>query len=149
MARHLRTELVLNALDMALERRNLDAVVHHSDQGCQYTSVAFSSRCRQRGVRLSMGSVGDCYDNALEESFFATLECELLHGVVFRASHKLSGHCSSISKAGITRIGAIPGWGRSLRWSSRNIIHTPHEFPSDILSTKPDQLHSSTSSTPA
>ena len=85
MARHPRTELVLNALDMALERRNPGAVVHHSDQGCQYTSVAFSSRCRQRGVRLSMGSVGDCYDNALTESFFATLECELLQRSCFQS----------------------------------------------------------------
>ena len=53
-------------------------MIHHSDQGCQYTSVAFGRRCRAAGVRPSMGSVGDCYDNAMAESFFATLECELL-----------------------------------------------------------------------
>ena len=78
MAAHMRTELVLDALDMALARRRPFNVVHHSDQGCQYTSIAFGNRCRQYGVRPSMGSVGDCYDNALAESFFATLECELL-----------------------------------------------------------------------
>lgn len=78
MANHLRTELVLSALDMAIETRNPRAVVHHSDQGCQYTSLAFSERCRESGVIPSMGSVGDAYDNAMSESFFATLECELL-----------------------------------------------------------------------
>jgi putative transposase len=78
MANHLRTELVLDALDMAIEQRRPDSVVHHSDQGCQYTSIAFGARCREAGVRPSMGSVGDCYDNAMCESFFATLECELL-----------------------------------------------------------------------
>lgn len=78
MASHLRTELVLAALDMALEQRRPEAVIHHSDQGTQYTSIAFGARCREAGVRPSMGSVGDCFDNALCESFFATLECELL-----------------------------------------------------------------------
>ena len=53
-------------------------VVHHSDQGAQYMSWAFGERCRKAGVRRSTGSVGDAYDNAMCESFFATLECELL-----------------------------------------------------------------------
>ena len=74
MAPHLRTELVLEALNMALWQRRPEDVIHHSDQGCQYTSLAFGSRCREAGVRPSMGSVADCYDNALCESFFATLE---------------------------------------------------------------------------
>ena len=78
MANHLRTELILDALEMAIDRRKPDGVIHHSDQGCQYTSLAFGSRCREAGIRPSMGSVGDCYDNAMCESFFATLECELL-----------------------------------------------------------------------
>ena len=78
MASHLRTELVLAAFEMALSQRRPDEVVHHSDQGCQYTSYAFGKRCREAGVRPSMGSVGDAYDNAMCESFFATLECELL-----------------------------------------------------------------------
>jgi putative transposase len=83
MAAHLRTELVVAALDMAIEQRRPRQVIHHSDQGCQYTSVAFGLRCRTAGVRPSMGSIGDCYDNALCESFFATLECELLDRVTF------------------------------------------------------------------
>ena len=78
MANHLRTELVLAALDMALGQRRPIDVVHHSDQGSQYTSLAFGDRCREAGVRPSTGSVGDAYDNAMCESFFATLECELL-----------------------------------------------------------------------
>jgi putative transposase len=84
MASHLRTELVLEALDMALRQRQPMDVIHHSDHGCQYTSIAFGKRCREAGVRPSMGSVGDCYDNALCESFFATLECELLDRRTFR-----------------------------------------------------------------
>ena len=79
MARHLKTEIVLSALSMALaQRRHCQGVIHHSDHGCQYTSIAFGRRCERAGIRPSMGSVGDCYDNAMCESFFATLECELL-----------------------------------------------------------------------
>lgn len=84
MRSHLRTELVLGALEMALEQRRPSEVIHHSDQGTQYTSIAFWSRCQVAGVRPSMGSVGDCYDNAMCESFFATLECELLDRRSFR-----------------------------------------------------------------
>jgi putative transposase len=79
MANHLRTELVLDALEMALwNRRPGPGLIHHSDHGCQYTSLAFSRRCREAGVAPSMGSVGDCFDNAMCESFFASLECELI-----------------------------------------------------------------------
>jgi putative transposase len=81
MATHLRTSLVVSALDMALTQRRPQAVIHHSDQGCQYTAIEFGHRCRDANVRPSMGSVGDCYDNAMCESFFATLECELLDRV--------------------------------------------------------------------
>ncbi|SQD92152.1 transposase (fragment) [Candidatus Bipolaricaulis anaerobius] len=74
----LRTELVLKALNMAIGQRQPREVIHHSDHGSQYTAVAFGKRCREAGIRPSMGSVGDCHDNALCESFSATLECELL-----------------------------------------------------------------------
>jgi putative transposase len=84
MASHLRTSLVLQALEMALGQRKPEAVLHHSDQGTQYTSIAFGLRCKHAGVRPSMGSVGDPYDNAMCESFFATLECELLERERFR-----------------------------------------------------------------
>jgi putative transposase len=78
MATHLRTELILDALNMAIYQRRPQDVIHHSDQGTQYTSIAFGARCKEAGIRPSMGSVGDCFDNAMCESFFATLECELL-----------------------------------------------------------------------
>jgi putative transposase len=79
MADHLRSELVIDAVDMALwRRRPTQGVIHHSDQGSQYTSLAFGRRLREAGLVGSMGSRGDCFDNATAESFFATLECELL-----------------------------------------------------------------------
>jgi len=81
---HLRTELVLAAVEMAIRRRQPRQVIHHSDRGSQYTSVAFGMRCRHAGLRPSMGSVGDAYDNAMCESFFATLECELIDRVRLR-----------------------------------------------------------------
>jgi len=84
MESHLRTALVLQALNMALWQRKPESVIHHSDQGTQYTSIAFGLRCKQAGIRASMGSVGDAYDNALCESLFATLECELLDRQRFR-----------------------------------------------------------------
>ena len=84
MATHLRTSLVTSALNMAIALRSPSDVIHHSDQGCQYTSIEFGKRCRQAGVRPSMGSVGDCFDNAMCESFFATLECELIDRFTFR-----------------------------------------------------------------
>ena len=85
MESYLRTELVLKALNMALGQRRPVGVIHHSDQGSQYTSLAFGKRCAQVGVRPSMGSVGDCFDNAMCESFFATLECELLNRRRFKS----------------------------------------------------------------
>jgi len=85
MATHLRTELVLEALDMALVQRRPKDVIHHSDQGSQYTSLAFGRRCKLMGIRSSMGSVGDAYDNAMCESFFGTLESELLDRYTFRS----------------------------------------------------------------
>src|SRR5512134_2655869 len=84
MATTLQTQVVLDALDMALGQRRPSGVIHHSDQGSQYTSIAFGKRCREAAVRPSMGSVGDAYDNAMAESFFATLECELLDRRTFK-----------------------------------------------------------------
>jgi putative transposase len=75
----LEAELVIDALEMAIARRRPQAgLVHHSDQGSQYVSLLFGERCREIGVHRSMGSKGDCFDNAVAESFFATLEKDLL-----------------------------------------------------------------------
>jgi transposase InsO family protein len=93
MDNHLPTELVVAALEMAFRQRHPDQVIHHSNHGSQYTSITFDSRCTAMGVKPSMGSVGDCFDNAMAESFFATLECELLdkHNFKTRAEAKM-GH---------------------------------------------------------
>jgi len=75
----LEAELVVDALEMALARRRPHpGLVHHSDQGSQYVSLRFGERCREIGIHRSMGSKGDCFDNAVAESFFATLEKDLL-----------------------------------------------------------------------
>jgi putative transposase len=79
MAEHLQTPLVLQALEMAVQtRRPAPGLIHHSDHGSQYTSLRYGTRCAQAGILPSLGTVGDCYDNAITESFFASLECELL-----------------------------------------------------------------------
>ena len=84
MAPRMPADLVGEALTMAISSRQPEGpVIHHSDQGSQYTSLAFGKRCREAGVVQSMGSVGDAYDNAMWESFFATLECELLDRLRF------------------------------------------------------------------
>ena len=118
LAAHLRTELVIEALEMAIAQRRPEAVVHHSDQGCQYTSLAFGARCREGGVALSMGSVGDCFDNAVAESFFATLECELLDRT------KLSTHAA----ARVAVFEFIEGWYNTKRRHSALGYRSPLEF---------------------
>ena len=80
MAGHMRAELVTDALAMGLARRRPDAgLIHHSDQGSQYVSLAFGQQARDAGIAVSMGSKGDCFDNAVAESFFATLKKELVY----------------------------------------------------------------------
>jgi putative transposase len=100
METNLRTELVLQALNMALSQRRPGSVIHHSDQGTQYTSIAFGLRCREMNVQPSMGSVGDAYDNAMAESFFTTLECELLDRRRFK----------SLAEARMAIFEFIEGW---------------------------------------
>jgi putative transposase len=80
MQDHLRAELVSDALEMALAHRRPDpGLVWHSDQGSQFVSLAFGQKARAAGIAQSMGSRGDCFDNAVAESFFATLKKELVH----------------------------------------------------------------------
>jgi putative transposase len=118
MATHLRTELVLEALDMALERRRPRGVIHHSDHGCQYTSLAFGHRCDLMGVRPSLGSVGDAYDNAMAESFFGTLESELLDRRTFRTA----------AEARTALFGYIEGWYNPRRRHSSLGYLSPMNF---------------------
>lgn len=73
------TNLVLNALDMAVEARKPSQTVIHSDHGTQFTSWAFTSRVREAGLVGSMGTIGDRCDNAIVESFWGTIQVELLN----------------------------------------------------------------------
>jgi putative transposase len=118
MASHLRSELVLDALAMALQQRRPTDVIHHSDQGTQYTSLAFGQRCKEAGVRPSMGSVGDCFDNALCESFFATLECELFERERFSTQ--------AAAKLGIFQY--IEGWYNPQRLHSALGYESPANY---------------------
>lgn len=78
MCERLGSQLVLSALRMAYAQRRPQEVIHHSDHGSEYTAIAFGKRCTQLGIQMSMGSVGDCFDNAMMESFFSSLEAEVL-----------------------------------------------------------------------
>ena len=118
MANHLRTELVLEALNMAIAQRRPQGVIHHSDKGAQYTSLAFGKRCRDRGIVTSTGSAGDCYDNAMAESFFATLECELIK--------RRSLQTQAQARVAIFRF--IEGWYNTKRRHSALGYLSPNEF---------------------
>jgi putative transposase len=171
MANYLRTELVLDALEMAIGQRRPDGVIHHSDQGsqgglawssqhleevamrkhrrrsdrsgraptktvlrrplesAQYTSLAFGKRCREAGVRPSMGSVGDAYDNAMCESFFVTLECELLERRRFTSKIEAKMACFSF----------IEGWYNAVRLHSALSYRSPmaYEAAMEAVTTEP------------
>ena len=121
METHLRTELVLDALTFAVQQRQPSNVIHHSDQGCQYTSIQFGLRCKEAGVRPSMGSVGAAYDNAMAESFFATLECELLDRRRFRSQ----------AEARMAVFDFIEGWYNPRRRHSALDYQSPINYERD------------------
>jgi putative transposase len=127
MANHLRAELVLDALEMAIGQRKPANVIHHSDQGSQYTSLAFGKRCREAGVRPSMGSVGDAYDNAMCESFFATLECELLDRRRFASQAEARMACFSF----------IEGWYNPVRLHSALGYRSPMTYEANMHKVQP------------
>ena len=122
MEHTLKTQLVLDALNMAIGQRKPRNVIHHSDQGSQYTSIAFGLRCKEAGVRPSMGSVGDAYDNAMCESFFATLECELLDRRTFRTK----------AEARMAIFQFIEGWYNPSRRHSALGYQSPINFERNI-----------------
>lgn len=115
MGHHLKTQLVLDAMNIAVALRKPQDVIHHSDQGSQYTSVAFGLRCKEAGVRPSMGSVGDAYDNAMCESFFATLECELLDRRKFKTKAEARMAVFQFIEGGTTPAGATQQFGGDAR----------------------------------
>jgi putative transposase len=105
MAEHMRTELVLDALQMAVARRRPEpGLIHHSDQGSQYVSLAFGQAAREAGIARSMGSKGDAYDNAVAESFFATLKKELVHRRSWPTRHELSSEVFEYIEAFYNRV---------------------------------------------
>ena len=121
MANHLRAELVLDAMEMAVGQRRPGNVVHHSDQGSQYTSLAFGKRCTETGVRPSMGSVGGAYDNAMAESFFSTLEAELLSRRRFASQAEARMACFSY----------IEGWYNPVRLHSGLGYRSPMAYEAE------------------
>lgn len=118
MEGHLRTELMLAALERAYRVRLPQEVIHHSDHGSQYTALAFGQRCQELGIRPSMGSVGDAYDNAMAESFFASFECEVLDRHHFRTR----------AEAQTATFSWIEGWYNPHRRHSSLGYLSPREF---------------------
>jgi putative transposase len=126
MSTSLHARVVVDALNMAVHRRRPRAVIHHSDQGTQYTSIVLGLRAKEAGIRLSMGSVGDCYDNAMCESFFATLECELLDRTSFR-THR---------QARLEVFDFIEAWYNPRRSHSALGYRSPVQYESDYEAQK-------------
>ncbi len=92
MADHMRTELVAGALETALGQRSVPTqLLHHSDRGSQYASDAYRCLLRRHGVVCSMSRKGDCWDNAVVESFFGTLKTELIHRETWRTRGQARG----------------------------------------------------------
>src|SRR6201747_2813700 len=114
------------ALEMAVGQRRPKDVVHHSDQGSQYTSLAFGKRCSEAGVRPSMGSVGDAYDNAMAESFFSTLEAELLSRRRFASQAEARVACFSY----------IEGWYNPVRLHSALGYRSPMTYEASMQTAK-------------
>ena len=137
MGQSLQTQLVLDTLDMALQQRRPTHVIHHSDQGSQYTSIAFGKRCTETGVRPSMGSVGDCYDNAMCESFFATLECELIDRFTFRTMRQARALVFRWIEGWYNPLRRHSGLGRVSPVNFERRHHFQHLNESANLSTKP------------
>ena len=121
----LATPLVLAALEMAVRERQPSGVIHHSDKGCQYTSVAFGRRCIEAAIRPSTGSVGDAYDNAMAESFFSTLEIEVIARQTFKTRNQARDEMFSF----------IEGWYNPRRRHSALGYKSPHQFEEAALAT--------------
>ena len=119
LAEHMRTELVVDALEMAFtNRRPPRGAIFHSDRGCQYTSLDYGEVARTNGVVLSVGRVGDCWDNAVAESFFATIKRELIDTRAWP------------TRAGLRRavFDYIEGWYNTRRLHSSLGYRSPAEY---------------------
>jgi putative transposase len=124
MADHMRAELVVDALQMAIARRRpAPGLIHHSDQGSQYVSLGFGQAARDAGIAVSMGSKGCAYDNAVAESFFATLKKELVHRRSWPTRRELIGEVFEYVEA---------FYNRARRHSTLGYL-TPLEFENRTL----------------
>jgi putative transposase len=123
MGNYLRTELILSAIDMAITMRRPQSVIHHSDHGCQYTSYAFGRRWVEANIVPSMGIVGDAYDNAMAESFFATLEREVLDRQRFKTQAEGQGEIFSW----------LEGWYNPNRRHSSLVYRSPVNYERHAL----------------
>jgi putative transposase len=112
------SQLVLSALRMAYAQRQPRKVIHHSDHGTEYTAVAFGKRCTQLGIQMSMGTIGDCFDNAMMESFFSSLEAEVLDRYWFQTRYEARREIFSW----------IEGWYNTHRRHSGLGYASPREF---------------------
>jgi putative transposase len=121
------TDLVLGALEYALWGRGLDGdpaqrrLIHHSDRGAQYTAIRFTQRLADAGIRPSMGSVGDSFDNALAENFFSTLKVELVYRTSFRTREE----------AELALFGYVDGWYNPHRIQKALGWRSPDEYEAD------------------
>ena len=147
MATHMRASLVVDALRMALGRRRPGrGLIHHSDQGSQYVSLAFGRAARQAGIAISMGSRGDAYDNAVAETFFATLKKESSTAAAGRRGWSCSQRCSSTSRRSTTANGATPRSAWSPRLSTNRPKQHPYpaksnnQLPNNPVSSEPGQV---------
>jgi len=139
METHLRTELVLEALNMALWQRRPSAVIHHSDQGCQYTSIAFGKRCKEAEVRPSTGPPA-------RSATASTMPCARASLPLWSASfstgagsgprRKPEWPSSSSSRPGTTLIAVTPGWIILPLWSMKNTMLSTNEISNRQPSTK-------------
>ncbi len=126
MAEHMRAELVVDALKMGLHRRRPErGLIHHSDLGSQYVSLAFGQQGRDAEIAVSMGSRGDAYDNAVAESFFATLKKELVHRQPWPSRRDLSSAVFEYIEA---------FYNRKRRHSTLDYL-SPEEFETRAITT--------------
>ena len=128
LADHMRTDLVEDALTMAFaNRRPAEGVIFHSDRGCQYTSRDFAELARSNGVVLSIGRKGECWDNAVAESFFATIKRELIDGR------------SWPTRAGLHRavFDYIEGWYNTRRLHSTIGYLSPNQYEARLHNVNP------------
>ena len=146
MADHMRSDLVVDALNMAIARRQPEAgLIHHSDQGSQFVSLTFGQAAGKAGIARSMGSRGDCYDNAVTESFFATLKKELIHRRSWPERHMLRREVFDYIEIfyNATRRHSTLGMLSPVRYEERHSLELLNDNDNDQprVSTEPGEVH--------